>query len=135
MAIQHSVAVRNARLDAIESTIGTDPILRLRSGAKPANCAAARTGTILASMTLPSDWLAAASGGVKSKSGTWQDLSADASGTVGHYEIMDSTGTTCHEQGTVTATSGGGDMEIDNTVIAAGQAITVSAYGLTEGNA
>lgn len=135
MTIQHSVAVRNARLDAIETTIGTAPKLRLRSGAKPADCAAARSGTVLAEMTLPSDWLAAAASGVKSKSGTWQDLSADASGTVGHYEIVDSGGTTCHEQGTVTATGGGGDMTIDNTVIAAGQQITVTAYGLTEGNA
>lgn len=135
MAIQHSEAVRNARLDAIETTVGTAPILRIRSGAKPANCAAARSGTILASLTLPSDWLANASGGAKNKSGAWQDLSADASGTAGHYEIMDSTGTTCHEQGTVTATGGGGDMTIDNTVIAAGQQITVTAYGLTEGNA
>jgi hypothetical protein len=135
MAIQHSVSVRNARLDAIETTIGTAPILRLRSGAKPANCAASRTGTVLASLTLPSDWLAAASSGTKSKSGTWQDLSADASGTAGHYEIVDSGGTVCHEQGTVTATGGGGDMELDNTVIAAGQSITVTTYGLTEGNA
>lgn len=135
MTIQHSVAVRNARLDAIETTIGTAPKLRLRSGAKPADCAAARSGTVLAEMTLPSDWLAAAASGVKSKSGTWQDLSADASGTVGHYEIVDSGGTTCHEQGTVTATGGGGDMTIDNTVIASGQQITVTAYGLTEGNA
>jgi len=135
MTIQHSVAVRNARLDAIETTIGTSPIMRLRSGAKPANCAAARSGTVLAELTLPSDWLAAASSGTKSKSGTWQDLSADASGTVGHYEIVDSGGTVCHEQGTVTATGGGGDMTIDNTVIASGQQITVTAYGLTEGNA
>jgi hypothetical protein len=135
MAIQHSVSVRNARLDAIETTIGTAPILRLRSGAKPANCAASRTGTVLASLTLPSDWLTSASSGTKSKSGTWQDLSADASGTAGHYEIMDSGGTVCHEQGTVTATGGGGDMELDNTVIAAGQSITVTTYGLTEGNA
>ncbi len=36
-------------------------------------------------------------------------------GTVGHYEIMDSTGTVCHEQGTVTATGGGGDMTVVNT--------------------
>jgi hypothetical protein len=135
MTIQHSVAVRNARLDAIEATIGTSPLLRLRSGAKPANCAASRTGTVLSTLTLPSDWSANASSGTKSKSGTWQDLSADASGTVGHYEIMDSGGTVCHEQGTVTATGGGGDMEIDNTVIASGQQITVTAYGLTEGNA
>lgn len=135
MAIQHSVNVRNARLDAIETTIGTDPILRIRSGAPPANCAASRSGTVLAEMTLPSDWLAAASSGSKSKSGTWQDISADASGTAGHFEIMDSGGTVCHQQGTITATGGGGDMELDNTVIASGQQITVTAYGLTEGNA
>ena len=135
MTIQHSVAVRNARLDVIETIIGTAPLLRLRSGAKPADCAASRSGTVLATLTLPSDWLGNAASGVKSKSGTWQDLSADNSGTVGHYEIMDSTGTTCHEQGTVTATGGGGDMTIDNTVIASGQSITVTAYGITEGNA
>jgi hypothetical protein len=88
MTVQHSVAVRNARLDVWESTIGTSPILRIRTGAQPANCAAARTGTILASITLPSDWMAAASGGVKAKSGTWSDSSADAPGTAGHYEIM-----------------------------------------------
>ena len=135
MTIQHSVAVRNARLDAIETVIGTAPLLRLRSGAKPADCAASRSGTVLATLTLPSDWLGNAASGVKSKSGTWQDLSADASGTAGHYEIMDAAGTTCHEQGSVTATGGGGDMTIDNTVIASGQSITVTAYGITEGNA
>lgn len=135
MTIQHSVRVRNARLAAIEATIGTGPILRLRSGAKPANCAAARSGTIIASMTLPSDWLGSPSSGAVTKSGTWQDLSADNAGTVGHYEIMDSSGTQCDEQGTVTATGGGGDMEINNTVVAAGQEINVTAYGLTEGNA
>ena len=135
MAVQHSESVRNARLDAIETTIGTAPVLRIRSGAKPANCAASRTGTILATLTLPSDWLANAASGSKAKSGTWQDLSADNAGTAGHYEIMDTTSTTCHEQGTITATGGGGDMELDNTVLAAGQEFTVTAYSLTEGNA
>lgn len=135
MAVQHSVTVRNARLDAIETTIGTSPIMRIRSGAAPANCAAADTGTVLATLTLPSDWLAAAASGVKSKSGTWQDLAADAAGTAGHYRIYDSGGSTCHEQGTITATGGGGDMTLDNTVLALGQEFTVTAYGLTEGNA
>jgi hypothetical protein len=135
MALQHSVTVRNARLDAIESAIGTSPILRIRTGAPPANCAAARTGTILASLTLPSDWMAAASSGSKAKSGTWEDASADATGTAAHFEIMDSTGTTCHMQGTVTATSGGGDMELDNTSVASGQSVTVTSFTLTDGNA
>lgn len=131
MALQYSVAIRNARLDSDEAVIGASPILRIRSGAPPANCAAARSGTILASITLPADWMAAASAGSKSKSGTWQDLTADAAGTAGHYEIMDSTGTTCHEQGTVTATGGGGDMTINNTSIAAGQTVEVTAYSKT----
>ena len=135
MALQYSVAVRNARLDVVETTIGTSAILRLRSGAPPANCGAARTGTVLATLNLPSDWMAAASGGTKAKSGTWEDLSADATGTLGHFEIMDSTGTTCHMQGTVTLTGGGGDMTVDNTSVAAGQQITVTSFTLTAGNA
>jgi hypothetical protein len=135
MAVQFSVAVRNARLDAFETTCGTAAIMRIRTGAPPANCAAADTGTVVATLTLPSDWLAAASGGSKAKSGTWEDLSADAAGTAGHFRIYDTAGTTCHQQGTVTATGGGGDMTVDNTVFAAAQAFTVTGYTLTDGNA
>jgi hypothetical protein len=100
VARQLSTAVRNARLDTVESTIGVSATLRIRTGAPPANCAAADTGTVLATMTLPSDWMAAASAGTKAMAGTWQDASADATGTAGHYRIYDSAGTTCHEQGT-----------------------------------
>lgn len=135
MPVKHSIAVRNARLNAIETAIGTGAVLKLRSGAPPANITDADTGTVLATLNLPSDWLADAANGVKAKSGTWEDLAADASGTVGHYRVYASNGTTQHEQGTVTATGGGGDMTIDNTVIASGQKITVTAYSLTEGNA
>lgn len=134
MTLQHSVAVRDAQNNAIETTIGTDPILEMRSGAPPANCAAADSGTLLASMTLPTDWLAASASGVKSKSGTWQDLSANATGTLGHFRIKDSGGTVCHQQGTITATGGGGDMTVDNTSVASGQPVTVTAYALTAGN-
>ena len=134
MAVQLSAAVRNARLDAIETAIGTTPILRIRTGAQPANCAAARTGTVLATVNLPSDWMAAASGGSKGLAGTWQDAAADAAGTAAHFEIMDSAGSTCHLQGSVTATGGGGDMIVDNTVFAAGQAFNVTAFTLTDAN-
>jgi len=135
MSVQLSVAVRNARLDQIETTIGTAPILRIRSGAPPANCAATRTGTVLATLTLPSDWMAAASGGSKALLGTWEDTSADATGTAGMWEIMDSSATTCHAQGTVTATGGGGDMTVDNTSFVAAQDFKVNSFTLTDGNA
>ena len=135
MAIQLSTAVRNARLDQIETTIAASAILRIRSGSAPANCAAADAGTVLATFTLPSDWMAAASGGSKAKSGTWEDTSADATGTAGHFRVYASDGTTCGIQGTVTATGGGGDMEITTTSVTAGQAVTITQFTLTDGNA
>lgn len=135
MAIQFSVGVRNARLDAIESTIGTSAVLKIRTGAAPANVATADSGTVLATLNLPSDWMAAASSGSKAKSGTWEDTSADATGTAAHFRIYASDGTTAHIQGTVTATGGGGDMEVDNTSFASGQAFTVTTFTLTDGNA
>ena len=135
MAIQLSTAVRNARLDTIESTIGTGAVLKIRTGAAPANVATADSGTVLATCTLPSDWMAAASSGAKAKSGTWEDTSADATGTAAHFRIYASDGTTAHIQGTVTATGGGGDLTVDNTSFAAGQAFTVTAFTLTDGNA
>ena len=134
MALQYSTAVRNAELDALETAIGTAAVLKIRTGAAPANVATADSGTVLATMTLPSDWLAAASSGSKAKSGTWQDTSADATGTAGHFRIYASDGTTAHIQGTVTATGGGGDLTLDNTSIASGQAITISSFSITAAN-
>lgn len=135
MALQFSVSVRNGQLDSLETTVGTSAILRMRSGTVPANCAAADSGTVLATVNLPSDWMAAASSGSKTLLGTWQDTAADATGTVGHFRIYDSTGTTCHMQGTVTATGGGGDVTVDNTSFATGQQFTVNSFTITAGNA
>lgn len=134
MAVQLSVAVRNARLDAIETAIGTSAVLKIFDGSLPANCAAADAGTVLATLSLPSDWAAAASSGSKAKSGTWQDTSADATGTADYWRLYASDGTTCHAQGTVTATGGGGDMTVDNINFASGQAFVVSSFSLTDGN-
>jgi hypothetical protein len=135
MAFQFSTGARNASLDAIETAIGTSAILRIRSGTVPANCGTADSGTVLATMNLPTDWMAAASGGSKGLSGTWQDASADAAGTAAHFRIYDSTGTTCHIQGTVTATGGGGDMTLDNVSIASGQTVTITSFTITAGGA
>lgn len=135
MAIQLSAAVRNGMLDAVESTIGVSAVLKIRTGAAPADVATADSGTVLATLNLPSDWMAAASSGSKALTGTWQDASADATGTAAHFRIYASDGTTAHIQGTVTATSGGGDIELQNTSIAAGQSITITSFTLTAGNA
>lgn len=135
MAVKLSVAVRNARLDAIETAIGTSAVLKIRSGAVPTNITDSDAGTVLATLSLPSDWMAAASSGSKAKSGTWEDTSADNMGTAEHFRIYASDGTTQHFQGTVTVTGGGGDMTVDNTSFASGQAFTVTGFTLTDANA
>lgn len=135
MAIQLSTTVRNAMLDSIETAIGTSAVLKIRTGAAPADVATADSGTVLATLSLPSDWLAAASSGSKAKSGTWQDASADNTGTAAHFRIYASDGTTAHLQGTVTATGGGGDLTLDNTSIASGQTVTISSFSLSAANA
>lgn len=133
MAIKYSTAVRNARLDAIETAIGTSAVLKIRTGSVPASVATADSGTVLATLTLPSDWMAAASGGTKAKLGTWTDTAADATGTAAHFRIYASNGTTAHMQGTV-GTSGA-DMIVQNTSFAAGQEFTVTSFTITDGNA
>lgn len=133
MALQLSTAVRNARLDAIETAIGASAVLKIFSGSPPANCAAADTGTVIATLSLPSDWAAAAASGAKAKSGTWQDLACDNSGTCGHFRLYASDGTTCHLQGT--AGTSGTDMIVDTAAPTAGQSFTVTSFTLTDGNA
>lgn len=131
--LQLSTSVRNARLDAIETTIGTSAILKILTGTQPSNCATADSGTVLATLSLPSDWMASASSGSKEKSGTWQDSSADNTGTAGYFRIYNSGGTTCHIQGTV-GTSGT-DMTVDNTSFVSGQSFTINSFTLTDANA
>jgi len=134
MAVQLSVSARNAKLDSIETTVGTSPKLQIRTGAQPASCATADSGTLLCEITCPSDWAAAAASGAKAKSGTWSGTGV-AAGTAGHFRLKDSAGTTTHLQGSITATAGGGDMELDNTSIAVDQTVTVNTFTMNEANA
>lgn len=125
-----SDAVKNAMLDALEAAIGASPVLKIRSGAMPAETSDADAGTVVATVALPADWLLAADAGVKEKSGTWEDTSADADGTAAHFRVYASDGVTCHLQGTVTLTGGGGDMEVDNTSFKATQNFEITAFSL-----
>lgn len=130
--MQYSTAVRNAKLDAIEVTIGASPVLKIFTGAKPATPATADSGTVLSTVTLPSDWMAAASAGSKVKSGTWQDAAADATGTAGYFRIYDAGGA-CHVQGTCGLT--GTDMIMDSVQFTAGQQFTVVTFTINDNNA
>lgn len=134
MAFQYSVTLRNAFVGQTDSTVGSAPLLEIYTGTIPTNCGTAATGTQLVSMTLPTTWLGAAASGAVALSGTWTGTGA-AAGTAGYFRIYDPTGTTCHVQGTITATGGGGDMTLDNTSIASGQTVNVTSFTMTAGGA
>lgn len=134
MALKFSVALRSASAQAKIDALGASPILKIRTGAPPANVAAADSGSVLATANLPATALTE-SGGVISKAGTWQDLLADAGGTAGHFRIYATDGTTAHMQGTCTLTGDGGDMILNTLTLVEAEAFTVTAFSLTEGNA
>jgi hypothetical protein len=130
MAIQTSDTVANDGLNAIETTVGASPSLLIFSGAVPANCAAADPAGTLATLTLPSDWLAAAGSRAKALAGTWSGTASGGAATApASWRIK--VGATCHMQGT--AGVGSGDMSFNGS-ITTGQTITVTTFGLTDGN-
>jgi hypothetical protein len=131
MALQFSTGLRNAILDVCESHTGATAVLKIFDGTIPANCGTADAGTVLSTVTLPADWMAAASGGTKALAGTWQDTSADATGTADYFRIYPSSPTTTNStiQGTVGV--GSGDLQLDSTNFTAGQQFTITAFTLT----
>lgn len=132
MSLQLSVAVRNARLDAIETTIGTAARLKIFSGTVPVNCAAADPSGLLVTVVCPSDWLAAAASGSKALAGSWS-VAASGAGTGISFRLYASDGTTCGAQGT--CGTSGTDLVLDNNVIASGQVVTITGFLLTDANA
>jgi hypothetical protein len=131
MALQYGITTNNARLDAIETSIGTAAKLRIYTGSAPANCAAAATGTLLIEIALPSDWMNAASSASKTKLGTWSGT-ASGTGTSGYFRIVDNAGTTTGIQGT--AGMSGTDLILDNSSIATTQTVTINSFTLNAVN-
>lgn len=129
MAVTNSAALRNAWLDTITTTLGAGWKLKLRTGNPPTNVSLASTGTVVATYTPTA---AAASAGAKQMIATTVSVAASAAngGSAMHYELTTS-GDVVHERGTVTATGGAGDIEIDNLNIASGQTVNVTSLSKT----
>lgn len=134
MALQYSTLLINTRLDAVETAAGTAPVLKMLSGAMPANCSTVDSGSTVVKMSLPSDWMNGASAGVKTKLGTWQ-ASAVGSGSAGYFRITDSAQAACVIQGLVSQTTASGELIVDSTAVTSGQVVTVNTFTLTGGNA
>lgn len=131
--MQFSVAVRNAQMLATSATIGAAPVIRMFTGPSPADCAAPDAGTMLAEGALAATpFLAPVDGALSASSTVLVPVVAD--GTLGHYRIYESTGVTCHEQGSVTVVGGGGDMELETVDAETPKVVRLSAKVITAGN-
>lgn len=129
MAEQLNIAVRNRQADSLGDALNSGT-LKIYTGTPPANADAAATGTLLVTITLPADAFAAASGGEAAKAGTWSGT-AGVTGTAGWFRLANS-GATLIMDGTVTATGGGGDLELSTVSIVSTNTVTVSTFKIIQ---
>lgn len=133
MALGLNSTLRNNMLDEITARAGASALLRIYNGTQPATGGTATT--LLAELTCNATFAAGASSGVLTLNAITADSSANATGTATWFRIVASDGTTHVLDGTVTATSGGGDMELSSTSINAGDAVSITSATITIGNA
>jgi hypothetical protein len=130
--MRFSVRVKNGRLQAIESVIGESPTIEIRTGPEPATPASSATGTLLASIALPANWMNDALNGEKTKLGEWSTNSAAATGNAGHFRFV--TGGVCDITGTISLESGSGDMKVDSLLLEQGQQFRITTFTVIDGN-
>lgn len=134
MAIDISTASQNAAVNAIAGLVDADVgagAAVIRTGAKPATANDPATGTLLVTITLNDPAFGAAVAGVVTLDVTpGPQGTGVAAGTAGYFRLTDNSGDVVL-QGTVTATGGGGDMEINTTSIAIGTLVEITSGTLT----
>lgn len=132
MAVRTRAATLQAMLDAYETDVGATALLRFYTGAVQGTFGTVPAGTLIASISL-GDFMQAATavgltGATKIKTASTLSVAAAAAGTVGSYALTLANATTVIEDGTVTATGGGGDITVDNTSVTAGQTVTLTSF-------
>lgn len=130
MALAFSTTLRNSRLDAITSAVGSSGLLRIYDGTRPATGGTATT--LLAELTCNATFAPSASGGTLTLNAITQDSSANATGTATWFRITTSGGTFVMDGNVGTS---GSDLNLNTTSIVAGGAVSVTSFVITEANA
>ena len=133
MAVQYSVTHRTNVGTQLATDIGVNAVIKIFTGAPPANCSTADTGTLLVTFAGNATQYGTSVAGVLTTSAI-ANATASGSGTAGYYRIYPSAATTTNavEQGTV-ATSAA-DMIVTSATITSGQTCaftskTITVYG------
>jgi len=130
MALSYSTTlVRNPMLDTITTAIGSNGLLRIYDGVRPASGGTATT--LLAQLALSATAAPGASGGVLTFSSVPPDASADATGTATWFRVTTSGGTYVIDGNCGTS---GSDLNLTSTSIVATQPVSVTSFVITEGN-
>lgn len=130
-----AIAALNAVVDLIDGGSGAG-LVRIYSGTEPTDAdTALGAQVLLAEITLADPAFGAASddspGAIAAANGLpVTDTAANATGTASFFRVVDSNGNVIM-QGDVTATGGGGDMEINSVSIVAGAAVRITAFNAT----
>ncbi|GAA4175715.1 hypothetical protein [Gryllotalpicola koreensis] len=125
--VNPSVALATAEASAVASFISTSATMQILSGTIPATPETAATGTLLVTIPLASF---SASGAVVTSSDP-SAVSPAASGTASWARILKSDGTTVVADLDVTATGGGGSVQLGTTTITTGTTVDLSAVTIT----
>jgi len=121
MAVVYTTAVKNARLNAVTSAIGTTGVLEIGT---------AGMATILATINLANPAAPAASGGILTFTMPQLDTSADGTGIAAAARIRTASGGTDVVTGLTVGTSGT-DIVLDNLNIATGQTVSINSAAIT----
>jgi hypothetical protein len=134
MATRLATATQNAACDAVVDLVDAGPsfgTIDIRDGGQPANANGGATGTLLATFTLADPAFSSAVAGVATLDNTPVISTVGlAAGTAGWFRMKDSTGATVLD-GSVTATGGGGQIELNTTTISIGVTIEVVSGTVT----
>lgn len=124
MALTHQTAARDAMVDALTALVDVGGAGTIQISTTEDDYVGAE---LLAQIPFGGTAFGASSGGVATVNGLpLNDPSADGTGTALFMRVIDG-GTTEIFKGTVTATSGGGDLELTSTSITATEQVNLTA--------
>jgi hypothetical protein len=133
--LRFSSTLRTTRADAITTAVGNAGLWRIYDGSQPAMGGAATT--LLAELTCGTPFAAGAAAGVLTIGNVTADASANAGApTTATWARITTSGGTAVIDMDVSATGGGGALQLTTTSIVAGQPVSINnGATITEGNA